>query len=80
MYKFNPDVTPKEVFERYFGTKNPYEALEGECTSATCSYLFSFYLTPFNENHPLANAAISAQFEAMTTEERPVKGKSKVVS
>lgn len=30
LYRFNPETTPKEVFERFFGTKNPYEALEGE--------------------------------------------------
>lgn len=29
LYRFNPETTPKEVFERFFGTRNPYEALEG---------------------------------------------------
>lgn len=30
MYRFNPEESPKAVFERFFGTNNPYEALEGE--------------------------------------------------
>jgi DnaJ family protein B protein 13 len=28
-YHFNPDMTPAVVFERFFGTANPYEALDG---------------------------------------------------
>lgn len=50
MYHFNPEEGPKAVFERFFGTNNPYEALE----------------------------TLSSQFEAMTTEEPPVKGKSRM--
>jgi hypothetical protein len=30
MYHFNPEEGPKAVFERFFGTNNPYEALESE--------------------------------------------------
>ncbi len=29
-YHFDPDVTPTAVFARFFGTANPYEALDGE--------------------------------------------------
>lgn len=39
---------------------------------AQCSHLFSLSLP--------AHAAISAQFEAMTTQDPPKKGKNKVVS
>lgn len=35
-YRFNPETTPKEVFERFFGTRNPYEALEGETMPCDC--------------------------------------------
>jgi hypothetical protein len=52
MYRFNPEESPKAVFERFFGTANPYEALE----------------------------ALSNQFESMTSEEAPARGKNKVVS
>lgn len=34
MYNFNPEEGPKGVFERFFGTNNPYEALECEPTEA----------------------------------------------
>ena len=50
-YTFDPDTTPVATFTRFFGTNNPYEALD----------------------------AISAQFEAMTTAEKPKTGKNKVV-
>mmetsp|Transcript_5049 Transcript_5049/g.10956 ORF Transcript_5049/g.10956 Transcript_5049/m.10956 type:complete len:346 (-) Transcript_5049:616-1653(-) len=50
IYHFDPETTPFQVFGRYFGTANPYEALD----------------------------AISAQFEAMTTQEPPKTGKNKV--
>nr|AAV87177.1 radial spoke protein 16 [Chlamydomonas reinhardtii] len=50
MYRFNPEESPKAVFERFFGTANPYEALE----------------------------ALSNQFESMTSEEAPARGKNKV--
>lgn len=50
IYHFDPEVTPGQVFARFFGTANPYEALD----------------------------AISAQFEAMTTQEPPRTGKNKV--
>ncbi|MEW5299466.1 MAG: hypothetical protein WDW36_002481 [Sanguina aurantia] len=49
-YQFNPEITPTQVFERFFGTSNVYQALEG----------------------------MSAEFEAMTTMERPKVGKNKV--
>ncbi len=29
IYHFDPSVTPAAVFARFFGTANPYEALEG---------------------------------------------------
>ncbi len=29
MYRFSPEASPKAIFERFFGTNNPYEALEG---------------------------------------------------
>mmetsp|Transcript_27589 Transcript_27589/g.70282 ORF Transcript_27589/g.70282 Transcript_27589/m.70282 type:complete len:361 (-) Transcript_27589:356-1438(-) len=50
IYRFDPDVSPSQVFARFFGTANPYEALD----------------------------AISAQFEAMTSQDPPAKGKNKV--
>lgn len=28
IYRFDPDVTPSQVFSRFFGTGNPYEALD----------------------------------------------------
>jgi hypothetical protein len=28
IYRFDPDTTPTQVFARFFGTANPYEALE----------------------------------------------------
>ncbi|KAJ9528325.1 hypothetical protein QJQ45_014309 [Haematococcus lacustris] len=49
-YRFDPQATPSQVFARFFGTANPYEALD----------------------------AISAQFEAMTTQDPPKTGKNKV--
>lgn len=30
IYIFDPEVTPQQVFSRFFGTANPYEALDGE--------------------------------------------------
>eukprot|EP00983_Pelagomonas_calceolata_P067464 1149490-Pelagomonas_calceolata.AAC.6 len=50
IYQFDPELGPHQVFARFFGTSNPYEALD----------------------------AISAQFEAMTTQDPPKKGKNKV--
>eukprot|EP00798_Chlamydomonas_sp_ICE-L_P016770 gene16770-23045_t len=29
IYQFDPEVTPNQVFARFFGTANPYEALDG---------------------------------------------------
>ncbi len=28
MYTFDPELTPHQVFSRFFGTENPYEALD----------------------------------------------------
>ncbi|GIL70116.1 hypothetical protein Vretimale_3382 [Volvox reticuliferus] len=50
MYRFSPEDSPGAIFQRFFGTNNPYEALE----------------------------ALSSQFEAMTSEDPPAKGKNKV--
>ena len=30
LYHFDPELTPQQVFSRFFGTANPYEALDGE--------------------------------------------------
>jgi hypothetical protein len=35
LYHFDPELTPEQVFSRFFGTANPYEALDGG--SCSCS-------------------------------------------
>ena len=34
-YSFDPEQGPKAVFSRFFGTANPYEALNGEQDTST---------------------------------------------
>jgi len=87
IYQFDPELGPPQVFARFFGTANPYEALDGEYKShilllalppgMTCSLALT--LTRPSACLP-SNTAISAQFEAMTTQDPPKKGKNKVVS
>lgn len=90
IYTFDPESTPNQVFARFFGTANPFEALDGACSCSMHITTACTHTSSTSENVQRAHsmlfacarvhAAIAAQFEAMTTKEQLKTGKNKLVS